>query len=191
MEPRIQYAQTSDGVSIAHWTLGNGKPLVYLPSPPWTHIQLEWQDPKCRRWYECLAENRMLVRYDSRGSGLSERKVSDLSLDAHLRDLAAVVDRLRLERFALFAGGHGGPVATAYAAHHPERVSHLILWCTYARVADYSRLPGVHAARELLRSNWRYYTEQFAYAATGLSAASWHVGWPRSSGRPWNRTWPR
>jgi hypothetical protein len=43
MEPRIQYAQTSDGVSIAFWTLGEGMPLVGMPTPPFSHIQLEWQ----------------------------------------------------------------------------------------------------------------------------------------------------
>ncbi len=45
MEPRIQYAQTSDGVSIAYWTLGEGTPFVSLPPLLWSHIQLEWQDP--------------------------------------------------------------------------------------------------------------------------------------------------
>ncbi len=67
MEPRIQYAQTKDGVSIAFWTLGEGTPLVHMPPLPWSHVQLEWQDPDYRRWYEGLASNRRLVRYDNRG----------------------------------------------------------------------------------------------------------------------------
>ncbi|MEE8347686.1 MAG: hypothetical protein V3S20_10085, partial [Dehalococcoidia bacterium] len=62
MEPRIQYAQTKDGVSIAFYTLGEGKPLVQMV--PWSHLQLEWQVPALSRWYEYLAEKRMLVRYD-------------------------------------------------------------------------------------------------------------------------------
>ena len=45
MEPRIQYAKTTDGVSIAYWTLGEGAPLVYMPEAPWSHIQLEWGVP--------------------------------------------------------------------------------------------------------------------------------------------------
>jgi len=48
MEPRIQYAQTKDGVSIAFTALGEGMPLVYMPSQPWSHIQLEWQVSECR-----------------------------------------------------------------------------------------------------------------------------------------------
>ncbi|GAF91604.1 unnamed protein product, partial [marine sediment metagenome] len=55
MEPRIQYAQTADGVSIAFWTLGEGMPLVHMPLI-FSHIQMEWQLPECRRWYERLAE---------------------------------------------------------------------------------------------------------------------------------------
>ena len=54
MEPRIQYAQTKDGVNIAFWTLGEGMPLVQMPLIPWTHIQLEWQWPEMRAWYERL-----------------------------------------------------------------------------------------------------------------------------------------
>ena len=69
MEPRIQYATTSDGVSIAFWTLGEGMPFVHMPLLPISHVQLEWQWPEQRRWYELLAENRKLVRYDNRGAG--------------------------------------------------------------------------------------------------------------------------
>ncbi len=77
MEPRIQYAQTKDEVSIAYWTLGEGQPLVHMPNIPFSHIQLEWQRPEVRRWYERLAENRKVVRYDGRGTGLSERNVTE------------------------------------------------------------------------------------------------------------------
>jgi class 3 adenylate cyclase len=167
-EPRIQYARTKDGVSIAFFTLGEGMPVVYMPSLPWSHIQLEWQALESRGWYECLSERRMLVRYDNRGSGLSERDVVDFSLDAHLMDLTAVVDRVGLERFVLFASSHAGPVAIAYAAHHPERVTHLILWCTWARTADYTQMPAVGGMRELMRSDWELYTESFGHAAAGF-----------------------
>ncbi len=87
MEPSIQYAQTKDGVSIAFWTLGEGEPMVYMPSIPFTHVQLEWQYPGRRDWYERLAQHRKLVRYDTRGSGLSERNVTVYSLDTLVLDL--------------------------------------------------------------------------------------------------------
>ena len=89
MEPRIQYAQTKDGVSIAFYTLGEGTPLVVMPTGSWSHIQLEWQFLRAPRWFNGLAQKRMLVRYDCRGSGLSDRDVADFSLDAHVLDVAA------------------------------------------------------------------------------------------------------
>jgi len=170
MEPRIQYAQTKDGVSIAFWTLGEGMPYVSMPTLPLTHVGLEWQWPELRRAYERLSERRMVVRYDGRGSGLSERDVTDFSLDAHVLDLEAVVDHLGLESFALAASGTPGPVAIAYAARHPERVSHLLLWCSYARASDWSRSPQIQAVRALLDKDWEVYTETVAHVAFGWSA---------------------
>ncbi len=169
MEPRIQYARTADGVSIAYYTLGEGMPLVAMPSPPLSHLELEWQNPEYRRWHEWLAEKRMVVRYDDRGSGLSDRDVTDFSLEAHLLDLDAVVERLGLDRFALFAPIHSGPVGIAYAARHPERVSYLILWCTYAQHSDYARVPQVQATRSLIDKDWETYTETVAHSRFGWS----------------------
>jgi len=169
MEPRIQYAQTKDGVNIAFWTLGKGQPLVHMPSLPWSHIQQEWEMPGYRRWYERLAEKRMLVRYDGRGSGLSDRDVTDYSLDAHLSDLEAVVDRLSLENLALFGGFNTGPVAITYAARHQERVSRLVLWCTWARTSDAYQSPQLQAFRALRGEDWETYTETVSHASVGWS----------------------
>ncbi|MCJ7509669.1 MAG: alpha/beta hydrolase [Dehalococcoidia bacterium] len=132
MEPRIQYARTADGVSIPFWELGEGTPLVEMPTIPVSHIQMEWQFPEWRRWYEFLTQRRKVVRYDCRGAGLSDRDVDDFSLDAQVLDLEAVVDRLGLERFVLLSSIHAGPAGIAYAARHPERVSHLVLWNSWA-----------------------------------------------------------
>jgi class 3 adenylate cyclase/pimeloyl-ACP methyl ester carboxylesterase len=167
MEPRIQYARTKDGVSIAFWTLGEGTPLVYVPFVGASHVQLEWRDADIRRWYEHLAQNRKLVRYDFRGSGLSERNVSDHSLDAHVLDLESVTDRLGLERFALFGPFHLGPPAIAYAARHPERVSRLVLWSTWARTSDYYRSPAAQTLGSLRDKDWETYTETVAHAFVG------------------------
>jgi class 3 adenylate cyclase len=167
MEPRIQYAQTKDGVSIAYWTMGEGMPLVYMPTIPVSHLEVEWQNPEFRRWYERLAEKRQLIRYDHRGTGLSDRAVTDFSLDTHILDLEAVVDRLGLERFALLALLHAGPVAIAYAARRPERVSHLLLWCTYASGSDYSGLPEVQTLRQFIGVDWETYTETTADVILG------------------------
>jgi class 3 adenylate cyclase/pimeloyl-ACP methyl ester carboxylesterase len=169
MEPRIQYARTSDGVSIAYWALGDGTPFVHMPWFRMSHVQLEWQIPEIRRWYEALSDRTQLVRYDARGIGLSQREVSDHSVDALVRDVEAVVDRLEIERFALFGLVHTGPVAITYAARHPERVSKLILWCTYARSADYSQSSEIQATRDVIDKNWEMYTNTLAHVRLGWS----------------------
>jgi len=172
MEPRIQYAKTSDGISIAFWTLGeSGVPLVQMPVLGYSHVQLEWQIPEWRLWYERLAEKRKLIRYDGRGFGLSERKVTGFELDAHVQDLEAVADRLGLESFALLASQHSGPPAITYAVRHPERVSHLFLWCAYSRASDYVRLsPQIQALRALLNQDWELFTETVSHVGFGWSA---------------------
>lgn len=170
MEPRVHYAQSADGVSIAYWTLGNGEPFVYAPIMPFSHIQLEWGIPACRRWYELLAAGRQLVRYDGRGSGLSDRDATDFSLEAQLLDLSAVVDKLGLEHFVLFGAADPGMTAIAYAAQNPDRVSHLILWCTWATRADVSASPRTKGLRALLDQDWDLYTETVARALLGWRA---------------------
>jgi class 3 adenylate cyclase len=169
MEPRIQYAKTTDGVSIAFFTLGEGMPLVHMPLI-FSHIQMEWQIPECRRWYERLAEKRKLVRFDTRGFGLSERNVSDVSLETMVLDAEAVVDRLGMEKFAVLGLAHSGPAAIAYAARQPERVSHLLLWSTYARAADWLRSPQVQAVRASMDKDWAFFAEAVAHTLLGWSA---------------------
>jgi len=176
MEPRIQYAQTKDGVSIAFATMGTDVPFVYMVLGQWGHTRLEWEHPEYRRWFEHLAEKRMVVRYDGRGSGLSDRDVTDYSLEAHLLDLEAVVDRLGLERFALFALGGIGPVGIAYAAAHPERVSHLILFATWARASDYLSLAPLQGMLDLMDKDWKMFTETAAHSL---------VGWPEGRQARW------
>jgi pimeloyl-ACP methyl ester carboxylesterase/DNA-binding CsgD family transcriptional regulator len=168
MEPRIRYAITADGVSIAFWTLGEGEPLVYMAGGPWGHIEL-WDIPECRRWYERLAREKMLLRYDVRGTGYSEREVSDHSLDALVADVEAVVDRLDLGRFDIFGAFDAGPVAIAYAARHPERVSHLILWCSWARTSEI-RSPRIRAWLGLIDQDWELMTDTCAHLALGWPA---------------------
>jgi class 3 adenylate cyclase len=169
VEPRIQYAKTKDGVSIAYYTLGEGAPLVCTILGQWSHMQFEWGHPEFRRWYERLAEKRMVVRYDSRGSGLSDRDVTDYSLEAHLLDLEAVVDQLGLKKFSLFTLGAIGPAVITYAARHPERVSRLVLFATWARQPDYTSSPQIRGMFGLLDTDWQMFTENAAHTLLGWS----------------------
>jgi class 3 adenylate cyclase/pimeloyl-ACP methyl ester carboxylesterase/DNA-binding CsgD family transcriptional regulator len=168
MEPRIQYAKTGDGVGIAFWALGDGPPVIQMSSPPFSHIQMEWQWPPARLLYERLARTRNFIRFDWRGSGLSDRKVGDFSLDALVLDLEAVVDRMGLEHVALMAATDAGPVAITYAVRHPDRVSDLILWGTYAQ-GGFNESSEVQALFGLMENDWRLAVEALAHTLIGWS----------------------
>jgi pimeloyl-ACP methyl ester carboxylesterase/DNA-binding CsgD family transcriptional regulator len=129
---QIRFATAADGVKIAFAESGQGHPLVRAGH--WmTHLERDWQTPVWRPWLESLSADHRLFRYDSRGCGLSDREVASVRLDDLVSDLEAVVDTAGLERFALFGASQGGAVSIAYAARHPERVSHLVLLDGMAR----------------------------------------------------------
>jgi pimeloyl-ACP methyl ester carboxylesterase/DNA-binding CsgD family transcriptional regulator len=129
---QVRFCTARDGVGIAFATSGDGPPIVRASN--WlTHLDHDWDSPVWRHWLEFLSREHTLVRYDERGSGLSDRDVGEISLEAWVGDLEAVVDALGLGRFALVGISGGGPTAIAYAARHPERVSHLVLYGTFAR----------------------------------------------------------
>ena len=168
-QPEIKYCTTSDGVNIAYWMMGEGEPLVYMPWLPFSHIELEWQDPQHRRFCERLAKGGRLVHYDGRGSGLSDRKVEDLSFAARVRDLAGVVNQLGLDRFSLWAPMITGTVALAYAAEHPERVSKLVLWCSIVQAEDLTETAQFQGLMALAEKDWELFTETLASVIYGWS----------------------
>jgi Predicted hydrolases or acyltransferases (alpha/beta hydrolase superfamily) len=128
MEPRIQYVKTSDGINIAYMTAGSGPPLIWAQSPAQSHVQLEWEQPVLRAGFEgFIGTGATLVRFDSRGTGLSDRDVDKITLAGLVSDFEAVVERLGLEQFPIFSVEVATPMVMAYVAKHPERVSRLIL----------------------------------------------------------------
>ncbi len=152
MDQHIRFCTAADGVRIAYATAGAGPPFVLATGWP-VHLELEWQKPFARAFLEELAEGFALVRYDMRGSGLSDRDVSDFSLDSLLKDLDAVVAQLELGPFALVSMGMlAGPISMAWAASHPERVSRLVLYGGYVRGADITSPQRQHALIEYTRS---------------------------------------
>jgi class 3 adenylate cyclase len=168
MEPRIQYATTADGVNLAYWALGDGPALVNPPpASPWSHAQMEWQIPEWRHFYEHLIRHLTLVRYDGRGGGLSDRDIDQCSMETNIRDLEAVVDTLGLQKFALFGIYYMAATAIEYAIRHPERVSHLILWCGFADHTEAKESGTNDALRNLLDVDWTLFTETLAHSVFG------------------------
>jgi DNA-binding CsgD family transcriptional regulator/pimeloyl-ACP methyl ester carboxylesterase len=132
-----------------------------MPAILFSHLEKLWEIPELRRGLEQLAERWTVVRYDNRGCGLSQREVSDFSLDAHISDLKAVAGDLGLDQFALNAPMLAGPVGIAFAARNPERLTHLILQSTVARASD-AGADQSQALLALLEMNWDLFTETAA-----------------------------
>jgi pimeloyl-ACP methyl ester carboxylesterase/DNA-binding CsgD family transcriptional regulator len=129
---QIRFCTSADGVRIAYATSGTGPPLVKVGT--WmTHVELDWESSVWRPWLRELSRDHTFLRYDARGCGLSDREVADISIEAWVRDLEAVVDAAGMARFPLLGLSQGGAIAIAYAARHPERVSHLILHGAFHR----------------------------------------------------------
>ena len=130
MKQHVGFCTSSDGVRIALARSGQGPPLVRVAN--WfTHLDLDRQSAVWRHWFEFMSDGRTLIRYDPRGSGLSDRNVDDFSMDRCIEDLDAVVECAGLTRFPLIGLCQGGAVAAAYAARHPERISRLVLYDSY------------------------------------------------------------
>jgi pimeloyl-ACP methyl ester carboxylesterase len=131
MDQQIHFCTTLDNVRIAYATVGSGPPLVKAAN--WlNHLEFDWKSPIWRHFFEALARDQCLIRYDERGNGLSDRQVDNLTFETFVDDLEAVIDAVGLDRFPLLGISQGGPVAIAYTIRHPEKVSHLILLGSYA-----------------------------------------------------------
>lgn len=153
----IRYCTTSDRVRLAYAMTGSGPPLVKASN--WlTHLDFEWGSPIWRHWYAELSRHHRLVRYDERGNGMSQRDIDDVSFDTWVRDLETVVDAAGLDRFPLLGISRGGSIAIAYAARHPERVSHLVLYGAFAAGLNHYGTPqsleARHALTSLVRLGW-------------------------------------
>jgi len=127
----LRFCRSADGTRIAWARHGSGPPLVIATC--WlSHLQHDWQSPVWRHFLAALGEIATVVRYDERGHGLSDWDVEDFGLEARIADLEAVVDDAGFDRFALLAMAQGGPPSIAYAVRHPERVSRMVFYGSYA-----------------------------------------------------------
>ncbi len=132
MQQQIRFCSSFDGARIAYALSGHGTPLAL--SATWlSHLEHQWRSLAWCPWLEHFSHDHTLLRYDLRGTGLSDRSFDHVSVDTWVRDFAAVADAAGLKRFPLLGVCQGGPIAIEYAARHPERVSRLVLYGTYAR----------------------------------------------------------
>ncbi len=157
MEPRIQYAKTTDGVSIAYYAIGQG-PAVLCLILPGSHLEAEWQIDSLRMAYTAAAQGSTFVRLDPRGFGLSDRDPDDFAVDSLVLDIEAVVDRLGLEELRIYSLGIATVPALAYTARHPEKVTHFVQSPPAASGEDMSNERLMKLA-ELAKIDWELASE--------------------------------
>ena len=177
-EPEIRYCTTSDGVRIAYKVMGSGRPLVFLVPLPGS-IELEMELPVVRAFYEKIVPGHSVVRYDVRGTGASQRDVSDFSIAARVRDLSSLVEHLGFDHLDIFAGpGIETHTALQYCALDLKRVTRLVLWepLTVCRPASG---PVAAAQRVLMLDDWR--------GAAAVSGRDFVRGWSDDDKRTMRR----
>ena len=134
MKPQTKYARSGD-VNIAYQVVGGGSfDLVYVPG--WvSHLEYAWEHPAVAHFYNRLASFSRLIRFDKRGTGLSDRVPESVlpTLEQRMDDLRAVVDAVGSERAALFGTSEGSVMCALFAATYPERTIALVLYGTYAK----------------------------------------------------------
>jgi pimeloyl-ACP methyl ester carboxylesterase len=155
-----RYARSPDGASIAYQVHGEGPlDLVFVPGFVW-HVELAWEEPAIARFLRRLASFSRLIVFDKRGQGLSDRLGRPPTLEESMDDLGAVMEAAGAERAAVFGVSEGGPMSALFAATHPERVSSLILYGTFARMLKAPDFPeGVREERfdqwtEMVHEEW-------------------------------------
>ena len=132
MQQQVRFCETADGVRLAYAISGKGPPFVRAPH--WfSHLEHDWTNPAMRHWVEQLSQRYTLLRFDQRGTGLSDREVPEISTEAHVRDLECVIDAAGFKSFALLGISQGAAFAVGYTARHAERVSHLVIYGGFLR----------------------------------------------------------
>ncbi len=179
----IRYCSATDGVRLAYATTGQGRAVVKTMS--WlNHLEFDWESPVFRDLFQGLSARHLLMRYDSRGIGLSDWNVDDFSFPALSGDLEASIDASGLESFALLGISQGAALAIDYAVRHPEKVTHLILWGGYSRGRNRRGLiedqKQAEAFKTLMRSGWGKESSIFRKMFSTLylpDATEEQIGW--------------
>ena len=169
MEPQIRYVRTSDGINIATQRLGEGTlgvPLVIAPPYAFSAAMVDWTVHDFQTGLTTLATRRLVVNYDPRGFGLSDRAFTDLGLEERVADLAAVVDSCGPE-VNILTRGPASLYAIAYAARNPDRVRRMIMSAGYARGRDFRLNRDRWALTRLMEENFDFYLQASALADFG------------------------
>ncbi|MGI8973393.1 MAG: adenylate/guanylate cyclase domain-containing protein [Gaiella sp.] len=148
MKGAIRYAKSGE-VNIAYQVTGDGPFDLVLVSGCVSHLDHDWQHPSSTQFLQRLGTFARLIRFDKRGTGLSDRAIGLPDFETRMDDVRAVMDAAGSDRAALFGYSEGGPLAILFAATYPHRVRALALYGTYAkRTGPDSEYPWCETAEE-------------------------------------------
>ena len=139
--PETRYARSSGGVRIAHQVFGDGPVDIVVVTGFVGNVEALWEESITRPFVERLGSFARVALFDKRGQGLSDRPPEPPTLEQTMDDALAVMDAAGFERAALFGISEGGPASLLLAASHPDRVSSLVLYGTYARIVEAGDYP--------------------------------------------------
>jgi pimeloyl-ACP methyl ester carboxylesterase/DNA-binding SARP family transcriptional activator len=146
---KIKFCKTSDGISLAYASTGNGPPLFKAAN--WlSHLELDWSAPIWSPLFKELSRDFQFIRYDERGNGLSDWDVKELSQTTFVHDLETVISQFQYERFPLLGISQGVAVCIDYAISNPGRVSKLVLFGGYPKGWRVDTTPDIRAVREAM-----------------------------------------
>jgi DNA-binding CsgD family transcriptional regulator/pimeloyl-ACP methyl ester carboxylesterase len=137
---------------------------------PFSNLSMEWQNPLLRGIYERLAQRLTVVHYDGRGTGHSQRDVTDLTLDAMVADLEAVIGQIGEPAVGLLGQYNSCPHAIAFAARRPERVTRIVLFGGSARGWNAMSAPQTQALLSLIEQDWDLFADTAAHQWMGWSS---------------------
>jgi pimeloyl-ACP methyl ester carboxylesterase len=130
--PQTKYAR-SDDVLIAYQATGDGPVDIVLAPGTMSHLDLDWEIPRRALFFERFSRFCRLIRFDKRGTGLSDRPVKMATLEERADDIRAVMDAVGIERANIFGASEGGSMACMFAATYPQRMNSLLVWGAQAR----------------------------------------------------------
>lgn len=192
MQPETKYAK-SGGVSIAYQVVGDG-PLDLVVVPGWvTHLEYAWEYPSSARFFTRLASFSRLIRFDKRGTGLSDRVAEPPTLEQRMDDVRAVTDEVGVDRTAVFGYSEGGSMSALFAATYPERTSALVMFGTFAKRIwdpDYPWAPTPEERQkffEAIETGWGGVVDLATLApsmAHDKRFRQWYAGYSRRGASP-------
>ena len=171
MQPSpVQYA-VNDGVHIAYQVVGDGDRDLVLVQGFMSHLDVEWENPAAAHLLRELASFSRLIRFDKRGTGLSDRNVGVPTLEERMDDVRAVMDAVGSERAVLMGISEGAPMCILFAATYPERTEALVLYGGMARATEAPDYPVGPVGRRLRRSGSAELIMPLVYAGGDIDDA--------------------